>query len=349
MRRRPVSGPSLAPSCGWGERRVAVEDGSVDAASARAEARNDVLFVPGMTPLEAATALLSHRATCNGLVRLPGHHNWLDNLGGVQTVAPDCSIFEHHWTCSLPDTLDSGEATMSTIHQFALPSNTAEAVNASLRHLGASKYGASDGMNVSNEGGYHSPEQMWSRESGAAWYSRIHKVVLAALAIMDPSWDDDEQASAHLGPPGSTSSADVSGWLNASGAYDFNCLHHHWQVGSKCAWSAVYYVADGQPSQPEAREAIGDGDDDGLLGALLLQTRPPDLFWDAGSTLPGFGFVPVAPVPGCLWLFPTHLRHAVMPRALIPSASEGAAPAQLARPLRISVACNIYRAGERLE
>ena len=346
-----------------------MEDGSVDAASARAEARNDVLFVPGMTPLEAATALLSHRATCNGLVRLPGHHNWLDNLGGMQTVAPDCSIFEHHWTCSLPDTLDSGEATMSTIHQFALPSNTAEAVNASLRDLGASKYGASDGMNVSNEGGYHSPEQMWSRESGAAWYSRIHKVVLAALAIVDPSWADNEEGSANAGPAGSTSSADVSGWLNASGAYDFNCLHHHWQVGSKCAWSAVYYVADGQPSQPEAlrgnqrqseairgqpsqpeaREAIGDGDDDGLLGALLLQTRPPDLFWDAGSELPGFGFVPVAPVPGCLWLFPTHLRHAVMPRALIPSASVGAAPAQLARPLRISVACNIYRSGERLE
>lgn len=83
-----------------------------------------------------------------------------------------------------------------------------------------------------------------------------------------------------------------------------------------------------------------------LAGALLLKTQFAP--WVAD-----YGYLPIRPRAGDLWLFPGYVPHAVMPRAL--SQAQPAAPA--AQPtlastvaaddevrgprLRVSVACNI--------
>ena len=232
----------------------------------------------------------------------------------------------------------------------------------------------------SNQGGFHSDSVSFPLKADAAdaWYRGVHDLVLEAIKVIEPTWRD----------------AEVYGWLNASGKYDFNCLHDH---GSRDGWSAVYYAASGAdmaPSRPRpaadvpvstaalslallrggapnsellmaqsiadlraiaARHGISllaaEGDlretsalsaEAALAGALLLQTRPE-------PTTLAYSVLPIAPVPGELWLFPLHVTHAVMPRAMpSPEGTPGPLGGSL-RPspppgghLRISVACNIY-------
>ena len=303
------------------------------------EPEDSRIFYPGMQPLEAAISLLSHVVDPDGICRHnPGSYEWMDGeqIAGRQ-MGPR-GMFGSHWCAKLPNTLD-GRAVTTTIHQFTMLPEAAKDVNVSLHELGARNYGARDGISRSNEGGYHSVHDIFQPRDMDAWYRRVHDATLEALAIVEPQWGaQGAQTSVDVdGPPGA---AVLQGWINASGPYDFNTLHHHGGREKDWAkWSAVYFVASGRGS-----EDVDGVDNAGLLGSLLFQTQPD-------SHRPHFEFLPVAPVPGSLWLFPAYLPHAVMPRALLglgasvnrvdnESTSEEA-PGTSRSSLRVSVAVNI--------
>ena len=80
----------------------------------------------------------------------------------------------------------------------------------------------------------------------------------------------------------------VSGWMNISSAHDFNTLHDH----GEALWAAVYFVeADDRALMVvDAGAAV-------YSGALLLKTQLAPWTTD-------FGFLPIQPRPGELWIFP---------------------------------------------
>ena len=310
-----------------------------------------------MQPLEAAIALVSHVVTENGEVApCAGTHVWMEDERIVGSITTPPGRFLSHWKAQLRDSVD-GTAVITHIHQFTLPPEDAEDINGPLRKLGARKYAARDGINRSNEGGYHSIDDIFDPDDESAWYRHVQDATLAALAIVEPAMVVNSADTAiTLDSVASFKAARAvvcNGWLNASDNYDFNTLHHH--GGRKtdfCKWSAVYFVDGG--------DATLDTDENaGLLGALLLQAQP-------NPELSAFEFMPIAPVPGSLWVFPAYLSHAVMPRALLPLGSSIRTPAEgeqtpaqdaqtwaegmqasavgkpgAARRLRISVAINI--------
>ena len=104
--------------------------------------------------------------------------------------------------------------------------------------------------------------------------------------------------------------AKLSGWLNGSGDADANALHDH----GDAAFACVFFV-DGGAAKPPHRDA----------GHLLLRTQLKAFTHE-------YAYVAVPPTPGDLWVFPGHVSHAVLPRAL-PGDARAAG-------LRISVACN---------
>ena len=340
------------------------------------------LFAPGMPMRTAANMLLSHikgsRDARGAWTEQRGTHQWPAIVQKVCSLR-DSSTFLSHRVVTTTDTRQ-GEACTITVHQFIIHPGVAEDINPALRVCGAKKYAGACGIMRSNQGGFHSDSVSFPLKADAAdaWYRGVHDLVLEAIKVIEPTWRD----------------AEVYGWLNASGKYDFNCLHDH---GSRDGWSAVYYAASGAdmaPSRPRpaadvpvstaalslallrggapnsellmaksiadlraiaARHGISllaaEGDlretsalsaEAALAGALLLQTRPE-------PTTLAYSVLPIAPVPGELWLFPLHVTHAVMPRAMpSPEGTPGPLGGSL-RPspppgghLRISVACNIY-------
>ena len=270
-----------------------------------------VLFAPGTSPQRVASSLITHKATMDGKwMRLPGHAERMDEPNWSSHTC-DHSIFESHFSAVVPDTHNDNPV-WATVHCFALPANTAHDVNGSLHAIGTQRYSRFDGVARSNEGGYHSESTRFHADDQLAWYRGVHDVVLAAISIVEPSWrveaephGDHDDASA--------CDAEVFGWLNASRAHDFNNLHAH----PRCTWACVYYVDDGagQGDTPGTPANSGEEADDELLGALLLQTRPE-------PESDEFAFLPIRPQSGRLWLFPAHMPHAVMPRAILRAAGD---------------------------
>ena len=275
------------------------------------------VFRPGMTPSEAAVSLLSHVVNPDGeCTRSAGYsHTWMEAGLIFSSQAGTQGIFERHWTAQVPDTLD-GAAVTTNIHKFVLSPEAAEDMNSSLRALGASRYyGGLDGIQRSNEGGYHSISNVFHPAAEGAWYRHVQDAALEALAIVEPDWQAlGSQTSVDV--DADAGHAMMHGWVNASGPFDFNSLHHHGgRSTDRAKWSAVYYVYPGddrvdslEGQLPPATEV---GTDAGLLGALLFQLQP-----NPARTV--FQLLPIAPVAGCLWVFPAYLPHAVMPRTLLP-------------------------------
>ena len=80
----------------------------------------------------------------------------------------------------------------------------------------------------------------------------------------------------------------VSGWMNISSAHDFNTLHDH----GEALWAAVYFV-----EADERALMVVDAGAAVYSGALLLKTQLAPWTTD-------FGFLPIQPRPGELWIFP---------------------------------------------
>jgi hypothetical protein len=317
------------------------------------------MLAPGMNAHEAAEALLSHTWSeevggSSTWKRHPGPISRLDdNVWGTSAAGADgkTPLFQSHRSASFPDTKD-GAPTHAVVHEFFLDAQRAKLVNASLCDHGDSEYySGRDSAGKSAVGGYHSEVEIFRAAKADAWYRPVHDIVLSALSVVEPGWCGDADDGCV-----SECTADVSGWLNASRRLDYNSLHCH--EGPGCVWSCVYYADDGSAPDPRtlapsnftrsrkrAREGmagaapplLSDDERSGLLGALLLRTRPQPL-------VQSYSFTPIAPIAGRLVIFPAHLQHAVMPRAL------RRAPTPLsvlpwALSLRISVAMNVYVPG----
>lgn len=306
------------------------------------------LFSHDMPMHTAANMLLTHISSRGGWAEQRGHHRWPEIIHQVCTLSS--STFLAHRKVTLPDTRNGGACDI-TVHQFVLDPGCAEDLNSALRLRGAANYASAGGIVRSNQGGFHSDGEALERDEGDAWYRGVHDLVLEALSAIEPKWRD----------------AECFGWLNASGAHDFNCLHDH---GDRDGWSSVYYADNGTSSKPAGQpvlrspsnpflrclessvpclEALQGGQKAttgvALAGALLLQTRPD-------PAVLGYSVLPIVPVPGELWFFPAHVTHAVLPRVMPPPGGIPHALGGNLRPsppdgsLRISVACNIFEAGE---
>ena len=316
------------------------------------------LLIPGMAAQEAAAALLSHTWRAGDVVddnggweRQPGRmtrmHDdiWGASTSGARQPHLTQTAFQSHRMAVLPDT-KGGARIDSVVHEFTLDATSAEHVNAALRVRGESEYmSGREGVGKSSVGGYHSEVEMFRATRTDAWYRHVHDVVLAALSVVEPGWRSAGEGVGEC-------TADIAGWLNASRRLDYNIIHGH----DGCVWSCVYYVDDGSTADPKTtapfnftrsrkkrdREEspgtlppLSDDETSGLLGALLLRTRPDPL-------VPAFEFTPLTSSPGRLLIFPAHLQHAVMPRALRrPPVPLSAPPWALS--LRISIAMNAYR------
>jgi hypothetical protein len=321
-----------------------------------------MLLVPGMNAHDAAAALLSHTWIADD--EESGSGTWKrhqgpisrmdDNIWDTSAAGADRQtlMFQSHRIAAFPDT-KAGAPCDAVVHEFTLDAQRAELVNAVLREHGDSEYySGRESAGKSAVGGYHGEVEIFRAAKPDAWYRTVHDIVLAALSVVEPRWRGDvdhEGASEGTAP-------DVSGWLNASRRLDYNSLHSH--EGPGCVWSCVYYAYDGSEPDPRtlapsnftrsrkrAREGLAgaappllsDDERSGLLGALLLRTRPQPL-------VQSYSFTPITPSAGRLVIFPAHLQHAVMPRAL------RCAPVPLsvvpwALSLRISVAMNAYAPG----
>ena len=313
----------------------------------------------------------------------------------VQQAAEYPGCFESHLTVTLPDLTPTHHpaalAGVSEVHRFVLTSSVASHLNGPLRsaatsmwlHGGAAAGGEGGAMGGpagsirrSNVGGFHSDEELFTGSgSSSNWYGRLHNVILEAVRAIEAAraikaeraaraqgaaessgqakggsvsgageMGDGLARGACMPPRHGLASLRASGWLNASTALDFNALHDH----GDAAYSAVYYVDAGSvaPGAPPCSHAQLR---DPLAGVLLLRTQL--LAWEHD-----YAFLPVAPRPGDLWIFPGYMPHAVLPRAL-PRAddatrmatramlSEAEAEALLPT-LRVSVACNLWREGD---
>ena len=257
----------------------------------------------------------------------------------------DATFFASHDRFELPDHAaparpqppglsSSNSPPTTSVHRFCLSQQLREALLPALGGVALQQRRDDPvGVQVSNVGGWHGPEQLLDERAAEShggthggthggsrhWYAEVHSTLLAALSHLSqpshlPAAGAADGAAARVSPT-SERVADtcieassgvggqrISGWLNSSGPHAFNALHDH---GSDVEWSLVLFVAAGETAAEGPSTAS-------LGGSLLLKTQLPQL---GPLALQHHGFLPVPPVPGDLWAFPGYMPHCVMPRA----------------------------------
>jgi uncharacterized protein (TIGR02466 family) len=147
--------------------------------------------------------------------------------------------------------------------------------------------GESDGLQRSNQHGWHSDTSLFSRteESFATLRDAILHAVAEATQRVSPDFDASLYRFA------------AEAWVNVNGRAAFNAPHDH----PGFCWSGVYYVAT-----PE-----GQSDRSGQIEFLDPRTNIADM------AVPGSAFFQpkfrMQPKAGALIMFPSYLRHWVYP------------------------------------
>ncbi|HEX8644810.1 MAG TPA: TIGR02466 family protein [Allosphingosinicella sp.] len=170
------------------------------------------------------------------------------------------------------------------------------AVNAALRAAILKRREESEGISISNVGGWHSDTQMldWGGEAARSLSRRI-------IAAADRFTADIRGGDV----PRHKWAAEM--WANVSPPGASN--RHHCHPGAY--WSAVYYVDDGY-----------DGSPDRALGGELVLFDPrmptvrmaaPDLRFRRPGQQPDHDEVKLRPSTGRIVIFPAWLSHAVLP------------------------------------
>lgn len=160
-------------------------------------------------------------------------------------------------------------------------------LNAELLAEGHRMRSLSDGVNKSNQGGWHSEGNIFKED--AACFARLREAAMrAAVNITKSAGSKADMASLDIG---------ISGWMNINGRGAYNAPHTH--PGN--LWSGVYYV-----SQPET--------EDGRSGMIE--------FLDPRSDLPNWRILKIdtfrpkrriRPSAGEILMFPSYLTHWVYP------------------------------------
>ncbi|KAJ1462482.1 hypothetical protein M885DRAFT_610524 [Pelagophyceae sp. CCMP2097] len=224
----------------------------------------------------------------------------LTRLSALEWSTRPVEGFNFAGSLELPDNPPRPGPRSTAIHRFALADF--DTLNHGL--VQAALAAKADLTIVSNVGGTHSAEEVFA-DDPEAWYAAISKLLERAIKTV---------AGAQV--------ESATGWLNSSAAWDYNTLHDH----GTADWSAVYFAASGE-SDARAACAVDRTD----AGALILRFQLKPFSHD-------YAFLAIRPTPGDLWLFPGHVAHAVMPRAL----SRGDATEDAAGDAaRVSVACNV--------
>ena len=187
--------------------------------------------------------------------------------------------------------LDTGEPVVlafpTPIFRHRWPEAESAPVNAALKAAILARWEQAPGTSLSNVGGWQSdPDIMnWPVPELAQlkqWIDRAFGMIMGR----------------ELETSGFQSRYTIGGWANINEYGDYNRTHIH----SNHHWSGVYYVDLGDPS-PEI----------GPNGAIeFLDPRPAVGVFD----LPGVtatGTWTILPEPGLMLLFPSWLRHAVLP------------------------------------
>ena len=187
--------------------------------------------------------------------------------------------------------LDTGEPVVlafpTPIFRHRWPEAETAPVNAALKAAILARREQASGVSLSNVGGWQSdPDIMsWPVPELAQLKQWIDQ---AFGMIMGRELETTEFKSRHA----------IGGWANINEYGDYNRTHIH----SNHHWSGVYYVDLGDPS-PEI----------GPNGAIeFLDPRPAVGVFD----LPGVtatGTWTILPEPGLMLMFPSWLRHAVLP------------------------------------
>ena len=161
-------------------------------------------------------------------------------------------------------------------------------VNEGLKELIYGRIGSSDGTKKSNEGGWHSEEDLLTW--GGPAIAQLQNWIIEAFQDLTRTISGSQIYKGKL---------ELNAWANVNRSGDYNIIHTH----PACVWSGVYYVDAGTPT-PEGQ---------GKAGALeFLDPR-------AGTemiVIPGsmFGHTKVEhPKTGDLIAFPSWLKHLVHP------------------------------------
>lgn len=187
--------------------------------------------------------------------------------------------------------LDTGEPVVlafpTPIFRHRWPEAESAPVNQALQAAILARREQASGISLSNVGGWQSdPDFMNWPVPEIAQLSRW--IDQAFGMIMGRELETTEFKSRYV----------VGGWANINEYGDYNRTHIH----SNHHWSGVYYVDVGEPSA-----------DIGPNGAIeFLDPRPAVGVFD----LPGVtatGTWTILPEPGLMLLFPSWLRHAVLP------------------------------------
>jgi len=171
----------------------------------------------------------------------------------------------------------------------------APALNARLKKLIYAQEANNDGLQKSNQGGWHSKDDMMS------WAPEEAKILLnAAMGACAPHTADTH-------PSGKRNfEFNANMWANINRRGHANKAHTH----PGCLWSCAYYVDDGI-----------DGDSGTAAGELMLEDPRypmnamyiPSLVLRSGDGTPQHSQYAVTPKSGLMVIFPSWLRHSVRP------------------------------------
>jgi uncharacterized protein (TIGR02466 family) len=162
-----------------------------------------------------------------------------------------------------------------------------ESINALLLMEIAAMHELSNGIERSNQNGWHSPNDFFGRGEPGCKELRTH--ILEAL----------RQATLQIAPTFdfSTRQLQMEGWVNVSGRGGYNTPHDH----PGYAWSGCYYVA--VPENPPGRS--------GSIEFLDPRTNVRVVTVDDATCF--VSKVTMQPQAGMLLLFPSYLYHWVYP------------------------------------
>ena len=198
----------------------------------------------------------------------------------------------------------------AVVHTWDLTDAAAARLEPALRDVAAAEERESDGIVVSNRGGFHSTPNLFARRrDDARELAHLERLVRGVVA--------EAEGKRRAEPPEVTTS-----WVNVSRAGDSHGLHTH--AGAR--WSGVYYVSVPEAARRGADQGAEQGADQGadqgelpadasLPGRLVLRlcAGGADASREESAREGWCAWTAPAPRPGRLVLFPSWMLHGVMP------------------------------------
>ena len=168
-----------------------------------------------------------------------------------------------------------------------------QSVNRGLTRIIRSRQQTEEGMTRSNVGGWHSDDTFFSWQGASP--KRLAEFISKSILNITKETTTLEKFDCKF---------KLSGWANINGPGEYNALHDH----PASAWSGVYYVK------------VNDEERDPLPRAGRLSIVDPrgpiNMTGQCKWLSHNGGAMTIRPLPGLCVIFPSWLRHNVMPFTL---------------------------------